>query len=118
MTGTDVGERYGLLPDNVAHPLKICLYRVVQEALNNASRHGGGQGQHVEAVMDGQVITVAVSDGGPGLNGEVTGLTSKQLGLDGIRNRVDAFGGSMEIRSRKGKGTILVAKVPLDGNGA
>ena len=118
-TGTDVGERYGLLPDTVSHPLKICLYRVVQEALNNASRHGRGQGQHVEAVMDGRVITVAVSDGGPGLNGEVTSdPTSKQLGLNGIRNRVDAFGGSMEISSRKGKGTILMARVPLDGNGA
>jgi len=117
MTGTDVGEHYGLLPDKVGHPLKICLYRVVQEALNNASSHGRGQGQHVDARMDGHVITVAVSDGGPGWNGDA-GPTSRQLGLDGIRNRVDAFGGSMEVRSRKDKGTILVVRVPLDGNGA
>ena len=118
-TGTEVGECYGVLPDTVAHALKICLYRVVQEALNNATRHGRGQVQHVEAVMDGHIITVAVSDGGPGLNGEVTSAPSrKQLGLNGIRNRVAAMGGSLEIRSGMGKGIILVATVPLDGNSA
>ena len=69
--------------------------------------------------MDGHIITVAVSDGGPGLNGEVTSAPSgSRWASTRIRNRVAAMGGSLEIRSGMGKGITLVATVPLDTNSA
>jgi signal transduction histidine kinase len=119
-TGTAVAERYANLSMPVAHPLKICLYRVVQEALNNAFRHGAGMGQKVEAAIDDrQIITVSVSDSGPGFAARsATDQTRKPLGLDGIRNRVDAFGGTLEIISADDNGAMLMVKIPLAGNGA
>ncbi|QRM44395.1 ATP-binding protein [Rhizobium sp. BG4] len=116
-TGSKVSADYEALPERVAHPLKICLYRVVQEGLNNAFRHGGGQGQHVSASADLSAITVVITDEGPGLSAPSATSSHRPLGLQGIRNRVEAFGGSVEIRARQGSGTELKVIVPMEGNG-
>ncbi len=82
---------------------KICVYRFVQEALNNAHRHGGG-GQHVIQRLQGKCVTVEVADDGPGFNPDDVGPTS--LGLAGLRERVESLGGTFEITSAA-PGTIV-----------
>jgi signal transduction histidine kinase len=116
-TGSKVTVAYDRLPERVAHPLKICLYRVVQEGLNNAFRHGGGRDQRVSASADQQAITVVIADDGPGLGVNNSQARHRPLGLQGIRNRVEAFGGSVDIRRGPRSGTELQVVVPMEGNG-
>ena len=66
-TGTKVSRQIGDLPGDLALPVTICLYRIVQEGLNNAFHHGKAMGQRVEVWADTQSIVIAVSDSGPGL---------------------------------------------------
>ncbi len=118
-TGSVVSASYDGLPENVAHPLKICLYRVVQEGLNNAFRHAAAREQRVTASADANVITVIVSDAGPSAEQDVKTTGRRHpLGLQGIRNRVEAFGGSVQIEQRRAKGTQLIVSVPLENNSA
>jgi signal transduction histidine kinase len=118
-TGSVVSASYDGLPENVAHPLKICLYRVVQEGLNNAFRHAGAREQRVTASADDNVITVIVSDAGPSAKQDIKTTGRRHpLGLQGIRNRVEAFGGSVQIEQHRAKGTQLIVSVPLESNSA
>jgi signal transduction histidine kinase len=117
-TGTVVDAEYAGLPERIAQPLKVCLFRVVQEGLNNAFRHAAGRGQRVLASADAEVITVIVSDKGPGIKrGAESSAQAKSLGLHGIRHRVEAFGGTVELRPRRGAGVELVVTIPLESNG-
>jgi signal transduction histidine kinase len=99
----------------IAAPLatKIALYRILSEALSNATRHGGGAGVAVMVTEadDGNLI-VEVSDRGPGFD------TSRKpaeghLGLAGMRERAELLGGRFELESRPGEGTRVRAFLPL-----
>jgi signal transduction histidine kinase len=68
-TGTQVELELESVPDQVPEPLKITVYRLVQEALNNAYRHAGGIGQQVRVNGQGSQLVVVVSDSGPGFHG-------------------------------------------------
>ena len=116
-TGTVVDAEYTGLPKSVAQPLKVCLYRVVQEGLNNSFRHADAREQRVVASADSKFITVVVSDGGPGIKPAAgSSAHAHPLGLHGIRHRVEAFGGTVLLRPRTCSGVELVATVPLDSN--
>lgn len=118
-TGSIVKARYRGLQKSTAHPLKICLYRVVQEGLNNAFHHAAGRDQRVIAIANEESITIVISDGGPGFSPtSTTEARRRPLGLQGIRNRVEAFAGSVQIRRRGKGGMQLVTRVPLEINSA
>lgn len=118
-TGSVVEGSYSGLPEHIAHPLKICLYRVIQEGLNNAFRHADALEQRVMASADAGFITLIVSDGGPGMPpSPATTGRRRPLGLQGIRNRVEAFAGSLQIQQRDGAGTQLIVTVPMESNSA
>lgn len=82
-------------PRHLSPSAKICIYRFVQEALNNAYRHGGGVGQRVRQSMDGDKVRIEVADGGPGFDPDDVQPTS--LGLAGLKGRVESLGGTFEI---------------------
>ena len=66
LTGTKVDVEFGDLPQHVTGALKICIYRIVQESLNNSFKHAGGVGQRVRAELRGAHIGLRISDrGGP-----------------------------------------------------
>ncbi|NOV19702.1 sensor histidine kinase [Ensifer sp. NM-2] len=83
-------------PDHLALSAKICIYRFVQEALNNAYRHGGGVGQRVSQSTVGAQVMVEVGDNGPGFNPDRVEPTG--LGLEGLRERIESLGGAFEIK--------------------
>jgi signal transduction histidine kinase len=93
--------------------VKICLCRFVQESLNNAFRHAGGQGQAVHAGWDGRTITVEVMDEGPGMCVPNMAVDRMRLGLTGLWDRIESIGGIMTVNSILGKGTRLTASLPL-----
>lgn len=116
-TGTAVDLEIRSLPEQVSMPLKITVYRLIQEALNNAFRHANGTGQQVRVHCEQDQLVVEVSDRGPGFHPEQTGNRDGRLGLAGMRERVESLGGLFQIDSRMGKGTQITAHLPLTREG-
>ncbi|MFN7103504.1 MAG: sensor histidine kinase [Pseudorhizobium sp.] len=83
---------------------KICIYRFVQEALNNGFRHGKGRGQRVAQSFDCDAVVVEVEDKGPGF--DLGKIRPEGLGLAGLRERIESLGGSYTIESSQ-QGTRL-----------
>jgi len=95
------------------HPIKTATFRFVQEALNNATRHASGVGQKLRAYLDNGSIVIEVSDQGRGF--DPTGQRSEdQIGLAGMRERIESLGGEFAIKSTAGTGTQLRARLPLN----
>ena len=114
-TGTKVSLQMDDLPGDLALPVTICLYRIVQEGLNNAFHHANATEQRLEIWADAQSITIAVSDGGPGLveSNDKNPRSRTGLGIAGLRNRVETLQGTFEVKSQRGIGTQLRAKLPI-----
>jgi signal transduction histidine kinase len=88
------------LPPGVA----LCFFRIAQESLNNAIKHGGALRIQVElAVLDG-ALTMRVRDFGIGFD---KSLVQKGLGLMTMEERIAAIGGMLTIESESGAGTVI-----------
>jgi signal transduction histidine kinase len=85
------------------------VYRLVQEALNNAAKHSGAAVVRIEAVWRGEELRVAVEDDG---NGFDPAAVNSGRGLDGMRERVELIGGRLDLSSEAARGTRVVATVP------
>lgn len=112
-TGTAVALHLDNIADDASLPVKITLYRFVQEALQNAYRHAGGVGQEVRVASSGPRLSVEVIDRGPGIVKDALGDNDQHLGLVGLRERVESLGGTFKIDSRPGHGTIVSAQIAL-----
>jgi ligand-binding sensor domain-containing protein/signal transduction histidine kinase len=102
-------DRLGDIPADVG----LCLYRVAQEALHNAARHA--QARRVEVsltAIDAESVELRVVDDGRGFDLEEARLRGG-LGLISIDERVRLVAGQVHIRSERGRGTDLRARVPL-----
>ena len=118
-TGTKVALELESIDNRVALPLKITVYRLIQEALNNAYRHATGAELRVHVYVDEGQLVLEISDRGPGFHPEQVGEWDGHLGLRGMRERVESLGGKFEIRSQIGKGTMIIASLPcqIEGSG-
>jgi signal transduction histidine kinase len=112
-TNTGVETDIAVLAGGAGHPVKTAAFRFVQEALNNATRHAGSSGQMVRARLDSNFIVIEVSDAGPGFD-PASQARDDQLGLVGMRERIESLGGKFEINSAKDKGTCVRARLPLN----
>lgn len=99
------------LPANVS----LCLYRVVQEALQNIGKHARAAAVFVTVCRKGDGIRAAVRDKGPGFARKPAGRTG--LGLTFISERVNLLEGRCTISSAPGKGTRISVWVPCLGSG-
>ncbi len=99
-------------PPNLGPAARICVFRVVQEGLANASRHAGGRGLEVELDCSGPELRLAVRDRGPGLPER---LREGGLGLSGLRDRVESLGGTFVARSRSEGGTEILMTLETGG---
>jgi signal transduction histidine kinase len=96
-----------------AASLRTCLFRVVQEGLNNAYHYAKGNGQHVAATVRDQWIVITVSDrGGQTADTSTAGSRRTGLGLQGLRRRAKGLGGSLEI-VQASHGTQLRVSLPV-----
>jgi signal transduction histidine kinase len=98
----DVSEK---IPDEY----KICIYRLVQEALNNAARHSSAKNARVTVEQTADKILVCVVDDGLGFDPQRV----RGLGILGMEERVRHLGGIFTIDSKPGGGTTLRAEFPL-----
>lgn len=90
--------------------MSIALMRLIQEALTNAVKHGKATAVEVTLKREGKNLVGIISDNGVGFEPE---QTSTGLGLQTMRERVAAFGGSLEIRSAPQQGTTVEFTLPL-----
>jgi len=103
--------------DDLSHDLQRSVFRVVQEALSNAHRHGSATRIGVNAKLARGVLFVRISDNGRGMSTSQTGSPAPNghgmgVGIPGMRARMQQFGGDLQIRSHPGRTTVL-AIVPL-----
>ena len=112
--GKDVDCDIGKLPKNAPLTLKSCLYRFVQEGLNNAYRHAGGLGQLLMAQVVDRRIEVCVLDTGPGIAATQVFDGVGGQGLLLLRDRVISLGGLFEIKNRETGGVCLKASFELE----
>jgi signal transduction histidine kinase len=101
------------LPD-LPSPHRLALYRAAQEALTNIQRHAEAGQVWLVLAADGGAVTLLVGDDGKGLS-----LSSDQagFGLRGLRERAAQLGGEMHVEPRRGGGTQLSFRLPLDAAG-
>ena len=111
-TGTKVSLITDALPEDVALPLKVNVYRLIQEGLNNAYRHAEGLGQEVQIRMSGDYLIVEILDRGPGFDPDQVAGWAGHLGINGMRERVESMGGSFMIESKIQEGTRILASLP------
>ncbi|MFE4501888.1 PAS domain-containing protein [Rhodococcus sp. NPDC056743] len=88
---------------------EVAAYYVAAEALTNAAKHARASEVHLQARTAGTHLELSVRDDGDG-----GADPAKGSGLTGIRDRVEALGGQLEIISRTGSGTALLAELPID----
>jgi NarL family two-component system sensor histidine kinase LiaS len=94
-------------------PLEQALFRVAQEALTNISRHSQATSVEVELVWENGDIILSIADNGHGFN--VSSTDGKGLGLQSMRERVEALGGQLEVKSKPGTGTRIQARLKTMG---
>ena len=98
-------------------PLEIGLYRAVQEALTNVSKHSRARNVEIELKKKRGSIQCIVQDDGVGFDAQAAFSRNgkKGLGLIGIQERLTVLKGTLHIDSQPGRGTKLIFKVPLGG---
>ena len=101
------------LPAQAPLATKIALYRIVQEALNNAWRHAEGAVPTVTVTGFDDRIVIEVADSGPGFDPAVAQGSETHLGLVSMRERAESLGGQFKIDSSPGRGTRAIATLPL-----
>ena len=99
------------VPDAIAQDLKVCLYRVAQEAVQNAIKYSGAREIFMSLAGTGDALTLVVGDHGAGFDAQAS--MHRGLGLVSMGERVEAFGGTLRIQSAPGAGTRIEATVPL-----
>jgi signal transduction histidine kinase len=97
------------VPEDLPEEHKTCIYRVVQEALHNIVQHAGARKVKVMVRQEQDRLSLAIEDDGRGFDT----ARQKGMGLVGMEERVRHLGGTFDVRSRPGSGTVLNVSLPL-----
>ena len=97
------------VPDSLSDEARTCIYRVVQEALNNAAGHANASSVRVDVRQDKDGMRVAIQDNGSGFDPS----QERGMGILGMEERVRSLGGLFRIDSEKGTGTVVSLLLPV-----
>ncbi|HEY9011551.1 MAG TPA: ATP-binding protein [Devosia sp.] len=112
LTGAAVARRFASLPEAAPLVVKVCGYRVVQEALTNAFRHGAGNGEEVLVELDeANRLRIRVTNNVR--PGQMPRPHGTGLGLRGMHFRVESLGGTLHTCIGEGPVSTIEAAVPL-----
>ncbi|MEU8820935.1 GAF domain-containing protein [Actinoplanes sp. NPDC048796] len=96
------------LDDRLPSAVEVGAYYVVSEMVTNAAKHSGASVVEVTVDVDGEVLRLVVRDDGAGGADPTRGT-----GLLGLKDRIEALGGTFDVRSPAGGGTTVTCRVPL-----
>lgn len=104
----------GDLPQRLPAPVELCLYRCVQECLNNVVRHAQARHVRIRLLTEAGGMEIRVGDDGRGFAPELAPTPGRPrgLGLAGMRERLRGVGGDLQIEARPGAGAELRLQVP------
>jgi two-component system sensor histidine kinase DegS len=107
----------GLSGESLDLEQKLAAFRIVQEALRNASQHSGASRVEIRGTIRGSLVELTVEDDGRGFNllGVSSSYPRRGLGLAGMQQRAKAVGGRVEIDSKADHGTCITLTIPVDG---
>ncbi len=108
-TGIDVRVSSENVDDSLPDAIRTCVYRVVQEAVQNAARHSGAKHAKIAVKQSNGFLSLTIEDDGKGFDPKRT----KGMGLLGMEERVKQLGGHLEIHSEPNKGTTLRISLPV-----
>jgi len=111
-TGVAAALAFDHAPEQAPLPIRITLFRVLQESLANGFRHGDGSNQRVSVSGSASRLDVVVADDGKGFDSKAL-KADGHFGLDWMRERVELMGGSFEVDSAPGQGTRIRVSMPL-----
>lgn len=114
-TGIKVELEQTIEERNIPNSLKIVIFRVTQEGMNNIAKHSKADLVHLSLLkMDGRIALILEANGQGFDVGKVLGLesTKRGLGLTSVREQTELTGGSFSVKSTEGKGTIIRASWP------
>jgi PAS domain S-box-containing protein len=111
--GVTIDVQVENIPGALPREISLCLYRVLQEALQNVVKHGAPG--HARVSLNGRLaaIELTVQDSGPGFDPREA-MRGSGLGLISMKERVKMLGGQLSIRSERGSGTTIHAVAPID----
>jgi signal transduction histidine kinase len=95
--------------DQLPEPLRLCIYRAIQEAMTNCGKHAEASRINVVVKQDSDRLIASVRDDGRGFDAQVT---TRGLGLMGMGERVRALQGRMSVASEPGAGTVISLDLP------
>lgn len=118
----EVSRRTGMLVETVSENVsdalsdehRTCVYRIVQEALNNSSRHAYARNVRVVVRQEPNRLSVSIDDDGKGFDPS----RLRGLGLVGMNERVSQLGGELKVESDPARGTCLRVELPLPSSSA
>jgi signal transduction histidine kinase len=93
--------------------MRFDLVRIGKEALTNVLKHSRASTVRIELTYTRRSARLCVLDNGCGFEGEHVGNAHGGFGLFGLKTRVEHVGGKFTVQSRRGRGTRVVATVPL-----
>jgi signal transduction histidine kinase len=99
----------GSVPDDLPDEYKTCIYRIVQEALRNVTRHARAKHVQIQLRQNGNSLRLTIQDDGQGFAPE----RDKGVGLLGMQERIGRLHGTFGIQSEPGKGTMIKVGLPL-----
>jgi len=103
----------GFQEKRLARHLRITLFRLIQESLNNVLKHSGATVATIDLAMRKSGVKIVIRDNGHGFSREKPRRVNG-IGLIGMQERVELIGGKFEIQSMPGKGTKTMATMPLE----
>jgi signal transduction histidine kinase len=110
--GIPVELRCGELPRDIPKDVSLCVYRLIQEALQNVAKHSSATSAEVEIRIRRNSIILKIADNGIGFDQSSSG-NKESLGLVSMHERVATLNGQLKIRSHPGKGTHIRAEILL-----
>ncbi len=114
-TGMRIDVAAEHVSDDLPEEHKTCVYRLVQEALHNCSKHASARVVRVTVEEERSKIRLMIQDDGQGFQPD----TERGMGLLGMQERVTHLGGTFQVDSARGQGTLLSVELPLQNpNGA
>lgn len=100
----------------LANHIEVALYRIIQEALTNITRHARANKVRIRVRREPGFLCCSIRDDGIGIRRPRAGAgrETKGLGLLGVRERLNALGGNLQINSARGRGTELLIRIPME----